>query len=51
MKRIIGFKNRWGKYNVIERTFNDENHYNNWYNKFTSTKVGNRIISNEIITS
>ena len=46
---LIGYKNKYGKYKTAEKTFNDENHYNNWYAKFIG--YGNKIISEETIAN
>ena len=43
MKKLIGYKNKYGKYKQGEYEFNDQRHYDNWYNKFTS--YGNKIIA------
>ena len=44
IRLLVGYKNAYGKYGKAEKTFNDENHYNNWYRKFTEY---NKIISEE----
>lgn len=47
IKRVINLKSRWGNYSVIKKTFNDEQHFENWYNLMT--RKGNKIIGiNEI---
>jgi hypothetical protein len=47
MKKLINLKSRWGNYSTFEKTFKDEDHFNNWY-KLMSRK-GNKIIGIENI--
>ena len=47
MKKLIGYKTASGKYKKEEKDFNDQRHFDNWFDKFTS--YGNKVISMEDI--
>lgn len=40
--RGIDYITPWGKYKMVDKTFNDESHFDNWYDFMT--KKGYKII-------
>ena len=41
MKVTINYKTKYGKYKQVTKEFNDEQHYNNWWKKFS---IHNKIL-------